>query len=188
MSVFATPDGRPFLAGTYFPDRARHGMPAFRQVLEAVIEAWDSSRRDELAEQGRSSADVVANRLATAARARPASRWPAGRTCCRGRRRSGWRRSSTTETAASAPLRSSPSLCCSTSCCGSTSGTAMGSSLEIVERTLEAMASGGIYDQLGGGFARYSVDRHWDVPHFEKMLYDQALHRPRLPARLAGEP
>ena len=50
-----------------------------------------------------------------------------------------------------------------------------GASLDIVERTLEAMASGGIYDHLGGGFARYSVDPHWDVPHFEKMLYDQAL-------------
>ena len=55
------------------------------------------------------------------------------------------------------------------------SATARAESLEIVERTLEAMASGGIYDHLGGGFARYSVDQHWDVPHFEKMLYDQAL-------------
>ena len=173
MSVFATPDGLPFLAGTYFPDRARHGMPAFRQVLEAVIEAWDS-RRDELAEQGRSLADVVANRLGPPAppsleqvvpRADLLQKEAAERLASIFDARDGG--------FGSAPKFPQPLLLDLLLRVHVRDGDA--TSLEIVERTLEAMASGGIYDQLGGGFARYSVDEHWDVPHFEKMLYDQAL-------------
>ena len=79
MSVFATPEGLPFFAGTYFPDRARHGMPSFGQVLEAVIDAWDN-RREDIAAQARELTDAVANRLgppATAPRAAPTG-LPAG--------------------------------------------------------------------------------------------------------------
>ena len=68
-----------------------------------------------------------------------------------------------------------PQPLCWTSCSGTTWARARPESLAMVEHTLEAMASGGIYDQLGGGFSRYSTDPHWMVPHFEKMLYDQAL-------------
>jgi uncharacterized protein len=173
MSVFATPDGLPFLAGTYFPDRARHGMPAFRQVLEAVIEAWDS-RRDELAEQGRSLADVVANRLGPPA---PPSIEQVVPRADLLQKEAAERLASIFDAGdggfGSAPKFPQPLLLDLLLRVHVRDGD--GTSLEIVERTLEAMASGGIYDQLGGGFARYSVDEHWDVPHFEKMLYDQAL-------------
>ncbi len=189
MSVFATPEGLPFLAGTYFPDRPRHGMPSFRQVLDAVVEAW-GSRRDELAEQARALSDAVANRLEPPAqpvvpgRARPASEELNDQASDRlasifDPRDGGF---------GSAPKFPQPLLL--DLLLRTHVRTRAVAGLEMVELTLEAMASGGIYDQLGGGFARYSVDEHWDVPHFEKMLYDQALiSRAYLHAwQLSGDP
>ena len=170
MSVFLTPDGRPFYAGTYFPDTPRHGMPSFRQVLEAIAEAW-SQRRDEVEAQGGRG------------RGRDRTR--------RGGRRARHRAPRSTMTLADGAFaalsssfdhtwggfggrRSSRSRWCSTwllrQHVRGTSG-----ALEMATRTLDRMASGGIHDQVGGGFARYSTDARWHVPHFEKMLTDNAL-------------
>jgi uncharacterized protein YyaL (SSP411 family) len=177
MSIFATPEGLPFLAGTYFPDRPRHGMPSFGQVLEAVADAWGSRREDVLA-GARALSDAVASRLAPAGQGQaPTAPGMAPR-----------RAEALCEEAVdqlgsifdpgnggfgSAPKFPQPLLL--DLLLRHHVRTGAGASLEMVERTLEAMASGGIYDHLGGGFARYSVDQHWSVPHFEKMLYDQAL-------------
>ena len=174
MSIFATPEGLPFFAGTYFPDRARYGTPSFRQVLDAVIEAWDS-RRHDVDRQARALKGAVASRLAPSeqpgARRGPLPRSDAllsraveSLTSMFDPRDGGF---------GSAPKFPQPLALDLLLRDHVRSGSA--ASLEIVEDTLEAMASGGIYDHLGGGFARYSVDQHWAVPHFEKMLYDQAL-------------
>jgi len=173
MSVFATPDGLPFLAGTYFPDRARHGLPSFRQVLEAVIEAWDARRHDVVG-QARTLAAAVAGRLEPPEPIAGGQETRSAEVLCG---EAAERLSSVFDPRdggfGSAPKFPQPLLLDLLLRDHLRNGA--GVSLDIVERTLEAMASGGIYDHLGGGFARYSVDPHWDVPHFEKMLYDQAL-------------
>jgi uncharacterized protein YyaL (SSP411 family) len=163
MTVFLTPDRRPFYAGTYFPPTPRHGMPGFPQVLEAISEAW-RERRDEVV----SSAGEIAERLAAA---RPESlageltETDLDRAVATLRReydaeRGGFGR---------AP-KFPPSMVLEALLrLGTDDATAMAAG------TFEAMARGGICDQLGGGFARYSVDAGWVVPHFEKMLYDNAL-------------
>jgi len=174
MSIFATPEGLPFLAGTYFPDRARHGMPAFRQVLAAVSEAWDS-RREELVSQASALAGAVANRLEPPEQKisldQPARR--SGELCEEAAERLASIFDPRDGGFGSAPKFPQPLLL--DLLLRTHVRTGRSSFFEIVDRTLEAMASGGIYDHLGGGFARYSVDQHWLVPHFEKMLYDQAL-------------
>jgi len=173
MSVFATPDGLPFLAGTYFPDRARRGLPSFRQVLEAVIEAWDARRHDVVG-QARTLAAAVAGRLEPPEPSAGGQETRSAEVLCG---QAAERLSSVFDPRdggfGSAPKFPQPLLLDLLLRDHLRNGA--GVSLDIVERTLEAMASGGIYDHLGGGFARYSVDPHWDVPHFEKMLYDQAL-------------
>ena len=173
MSVFATPDGLPFLAGTYFPDRARHGLPSFRQVLEAVVEAWDARRHDVVG-QARTLAAAVAGRLEPPEPSAGGQETRSAEVLCG---QAAERLSSVFDPRdggfGSAPKFPQPLLLDLLLRDHLRNGA--GVSLDIVERTLEAMASGGIYDHLGGGFARYSVDPHWDVPHFEKMLYDQAL-------------
>ena len=184
MSIFATPEGLPFLAGTYFPGRARHGMPAFGQVLEAVIDAW-GARRDDVEAQARTLADAVSSRLG--APAVPAGDGLAGDGLAGGglapgeadkfSREAVERLRSIFDTAdggfGSAPKFPQPLLL--DLLLREHVRTGAGEPLEMVQSTLAAMASGGIYDHLGGGFARYSVDHRWSVPHFEKMLYDQAL-------------
>ncbi|RCK71465.1 thioredoxin domain-containing protein [Desertihabitans brevis] len=163
MSVFLTPDGLPFHAGTYFPPRPVHGMPSFTQLLDAVTEAW-RDRREEVVQ----SAGSISSQLAQIASPRlpgavgepeleqalqrlagefdaerggfgPAPKFPPSMVL-------------------EALLRAGDER-----------------SLAMVADTCRAMALGGMYDQLGGGFARYSVDADWVVPHFEKMLYDNAL-------------
>ncbi len=183
MSVFATPDGRPFFAGTYFPNAPRQGMPSFRQVLGAVADVW-SNRRDDVESQADSLSDAVAGRLqppaAMSGGGRAGSllgpedvRRAVGEACGRlaelfDEEHGGF---------GSAPKFPQP-LLLDLLLRAAASGVrpeAGPSPLEMVLATLEAMDSGGIYDHLGGGFSRYSVDRSWAVPHFEKMLYDQAL-------------
>ena len=168
MTVFCHPDGRPFHGGTYWPDRPRGGMPSFSQILIAVREAW-ADRRSDL--------DDAGSRL-TAAIARQADISPDDAPPPKG----------TFQSAALQLVAQHDSVW------GGFGGApkfpqAMGletllryvlatgdpTALEVVTTTLDAMASGGIYDHLGGGFSRYSVDDRWLVPHFEKMLYDNAL-------------
>jgi uncharacterized protein len=175
MTVFLTPDARPFYAGTYFPKRDAHGMPSFRRVLAAIADAWESRRSelekqaDELSESVRQSAAMVdrlvaasisatgdeAARIEATAAAEIASRFDAANGGI-----------------GAAPKFPQTSLLELSLRHHRHSGEE--SSLEVVSRTLDAMAAGGIYDHLGGGFARYSTDDTWTVPHFEKMLYDQA--------------
>ena len=169
MTVFLTPDGRPFYGGTYYPDRPRGGMASFRQVMAAVDDAWRNRRGDVDAQAGQLTELIERTGRTVAASADPppaealdqaaagvkaafdpvwggfggAPKFPAAMTLAsalRLHRRSG-----------------DPEL------------------LKVVTTSLDTMASGGIYDHLGGGFARYSVDQRWLVPHFEKMLYDNAL-------------
>ena len=167
MTVFTTPDGRPFYCGTYFPPRPAHGMPAFRQVLAAVRDAW-ATRRADLEQAGATIVSAMSGRLDLGAPAplsaevldRAAAAMAAGYD----------------EAAAGfggAP-KFPPSMLLEFLLRHS-ARTGDAESLRMARGTLEAMARGGIYDQLAGGFARYSVDARWVVPHFEKMLYDNAL-------------
>ena len=162
MTCVLKPDGTPFFAGTYFPPEPRQGSPAFTQVLQALADAW-VNRRDEI----EGSTQEVLDHLRSMVEVAEGALGPAELD------------------AAAAELARSYD--------GEAGG--FGTSpkfppsvvlewllrrgdddaMAMVAGTCEAMARGGMYDQLAGGFARYSVDRHWRVPHFEKMLYDNAL-------------
>ncbi|GIW86920.1 MAG: thioredoxin domain-containing protein [Isosphaeraceae bacterium] len=168
MSVFLTPDGQPFYGGTYFPPRDRHGMPGFLRVLHAVADAW-RSRRTELVQ---SAQELVAQIAAT-------SQLPPG---------SGPLPAAILDRAAHALGRSFdpvyggfgdapkfPHPMDLRFLLRYHARTRDPAALAMVRTTLDHMARGGIYDHLGGGFARYSTDARWLVPHFEKMLYDNAL-------------
>ena len=161
LNVFLTPEQLPFYGGTYFPPEPRHGMPAWTQVLQAIGEAW-SERREEI----RAGGEGLRERLSGGAGLKPSSE----------------------------PLEEARSMPPSRTCGqlfdavnGGFGGPPKFPQASVIEfllcrdeqdmalNTLRAMASGGIHDQVGGGFARYSVDATWTVPHFEKMLYDNAL-------------
>src|SRR4051795_5353194 len=167
MTVFTTPDGKPFYCGTYFPPRPAHGMPAFRQVLAAVADAW-ANRRAELESAGAKFVQAISSGLDLGAPA-PLS---ADVLDAAVRALSG----TYDETAAGfggAP-KFPPSMLLEF-LLRNHARTGNPEALRMARGTLEAMARGGIYDQLAGGFARYAVDARWVVPHFEKMLYDNAL-------------
>ena len=161
LNVFLTPEQVPFFAGTYFPPEPRHGMPDWRRVLAAVTEAWDQ-RRDEI----RDGSDRIVQRLQGGALLRPSDRE--------------FDAAALDEAVQNAAAQYDPVF-------GGFGGAPKFPPTSLIEfllrrgetemtgSTLTAMASGGMYDQIGGGFARYSVDARWLVPHFEKMLYDNAL-------------
>src|SRR3954451_24259637 len=166
MTLFATPDGRPFYCGTYFPPRAVSGMPAFRQVLTAMADAWRDQRGDVEAAGGR-LAGAIATRLELE---------PAPLTAELLGRAVDVLAGSYEERAGGfdAAPKFPPSMVLE-SLLRHAARTGDDRALRMARGTLEAMARGGIHDQLAGGFARYSVDARWVVPHFEKMLYDNAL-------------
>ena len=181
MSVFATPDGRPFFAGTYFPKVRQGRMPSFQDVLEAVAGAW-SERRDELESQASVLADAVSARLSPASQrgesgGRNAPRgeevWDAVATAVSRLAEIADRRHGGFGTAPKFPQPLLLELLLRARHLGIAGDGA--DPLELVLEALAGMDSGGIYDHLGGGFSRYSTDSTWTVPHFEKMLYDQAL-------------
>ena len=183
MSVFMTPEGKPFHGGTYFPPEPRHGMPSFRQVLTAVNDAW-VNRRDELesgagrlteAIQAADSLDLPAAPV-TDDDLRRASQALAG---SEDRTHGGWGQAPKFPQAMAIEFLLRRHL-----------ATGEGLLLEIADRALHRMARGGIYDHVGGGFHRYSVDAAWHVPHFEKMLYDNSqLARVYLHAwQIGGDP
>ncbi|MFF3816145.1 thioredoxin domain-containing protein [Streptomyces bluensis] len=168
MTVFLTPDAEPFYFGTYFPPAPRHGMPSFRQVLEGVRAAW-ADRRDEVAEvAGKIVRDLAARELKYGPMDVPGEEELAqallGLTREYDASRGGF---------GGAP-KFPPSMVIEF-LLRHHARTGSEGALQMARDTCERMARGGIYDQLGGGFARYSVDREWVVPHFEKMLYDNAL-------------
>ena len=165
MTVFLTPDGAPFYAGTYFPKEDRHGMPGFRRVLAAVADAWEQ-RRGEVEDQ--------AGRLAgTIGRALPVADDLPGTPVLEAAYRALAGAVDTVHGGfGSAPkFPQQPALDFLLRISGEPWAEGAG---VIVRDALVAMAAGGIYDQIGGGFARYAVDREWRIPHFEKMLYDNA--------------
>jgi uncharacterized protein len=170
MTVFVTHDGRPFYCGTYFPKDGRPGMPSFTQLLAGVSDAWQS-RRDEVEQIGVEVARELAHTNG-------------------GQAFSGGAGLGDQELAAAVDLlardfdpvhagfggapKFPPSMTL-VHLLRHHQRTGDGRALDLAARTFAAMARGGIYDQLGGGFARYAVDAMWTVPHFEKMLYDNAL-------------
>src|SRR5215218_4334841 len=167
MTVFTTPDGEPFYCGTYFPPRPAHGMPAFRQVLAAVTEAW-AGRRAELEAAGAQIVGAISARLDLGA--------PAPLTAdVLDAAVAGLASTFDEETAGFGGVPKFPPSMVLEFLLRHAARTGDGEALRMARATLEAMARGGIYDQLAGGFARYSVDAGWVVPHFEKMLYDNAL-------------
>src|ERR687895_1088740 len=164
MTVFLTPDGEPFFAGTYFPPEDRHGMPGFRRVLESVSQAW-REQREQVLSQGKRVVDAIAQTsslgeshdplgddLLRAAHAQLSRafdlRWGGFGGAPK------FPQPMTVEFLLRSHLHGYPG------------------SLDMVRVTLDRMAAGGIRDHVGGGFHRYSVDERWHVPHFEKMLYD----------------
>ena len=161
LNVFLTPDQEPFFGGTYWPPQPRGGMPSFRQVLEAVAELW-RERRQEAAQAGAR----LAARLGGAAALDPSQR-PLERSLLEVAREGVAR----TYDARNGGFGGAPKF---PPHCTLELLAALGER-EMAWATLRAMARGGICDQVGGGFARYAVDATWTVPHFEKMLYDNAL-------------
>ena len=161
MTVFLTPEGEPFFGGTYFPPAPRHGLPSFRQVLEAVAQAY-RERRAEVAQSARRLVAAVRDSGELAPSNEPLTDSVLGEAAHNLGRifDPGW-----------GGFGGAPKF-------------PPASTLEFllrrgelgpVTKTLDAMAAGGMYDLVGGGFHRYSVDERWLVPHFEKMLYDNAL-------------
>ncbi|MET7614305.1 thioredoxin domain-containing protein [Streptomyces seoulensis] len=168
MTVFLTPEAEPFYFGTYFPPRPAHGMPSFGQVLEGVHQAWEG-RRDEVTEvAGKITQDLAQREIVQQAAGMPGEEELAqallGLTREYDPRRGGF---------GGAP-KFPPSMALEF-LLRHHARTGSEGALQMAADTCERMARGGIYDQLAGGFARYSVDRDWVVPHFEKMLYDNAL-------------
>ena len=172
MTVFLTPDRRPFYGGTYFPKDSRGGLPGFTTVLQAIDAAW-RDQRDEVVGQAEQLVGAVE------ARVRIPSAGDGGRPTPRPRDilQDAFAALQAAYDPAwggfgSAPKFPQPSML--ELLLRAHHRTGGDTALAMVTTTLDAMASGGIYDHLGGGFARYSVDGRWMVPHFEKMLYDQA--------------
>ncbi|MFJ4811580.1 thioredoxin domain-containing protein [Streptomyces longwoodensis] len=168
MTVFLTPDAEPFYFGTYFPPVPRHGMPSFRQVLAGVTQAWNE-RHDEVTEvAGKIVRDLTQREIAFSGTDAPGEQELAQALLALTReydaQRGGF----------GAAPKFPPSMVIEFLLRHHARTGAEGA-LQMARDTCERMARGGIYDQLGGGFARYSVDRDWVVPHFEKMLYDNAL-------------
>ncbi len=161
MTVFLTPDEEPFFGGTYFPPAPRHGLPSFRQVLDAVASAY----RDRPADVRRSAAELVAA-VRSSSEVRPSFE-PLTDTILSEAAR-GLRRTFDAERGGfgGAPKFPPASVL---------EFLLRRGELDMVTTTVDAMAAGGMYDLVGGGFHRYSVDADWLVPHFEKMLYDNAL-------------
>ena len=181
MSLFLTPAGQPFYGGTYFPRERRHGLPAFRDVLAAIVGAWRDDPEGVRRAAARVAAAVAAHQQLPAGMPGPGGGGIAAA--------DGWRLDprwlpaavAALETAfdeaqggwGGAPRFPAPMLI-EALLIRTVAEPSDRTALAMVRRTLDAMADGGLHDQLGGGFARYSTDGQWLVPHFEKMLYDNA--------------
>ncbi len=167
LSVFLTPDGDAFYGGTYFPPNDRYGRVGFERLLLAIADAWEN-RRPELVDSGAKLSDFLASQAGPSEKQKLSVRML----------ENAFDYFRNTFDAANGgfgpapkfpqPMNLSMLLCY-------LQRTADDQALQMVEKTLDAMARGGIYDHIGGGFHRYSTDARWLVPHFEKMLYDQAL-------------
>ncbi|MDY7077673.1 MAG: thioredoxin domain-containing protein [Chloroflexota bacterium] len=183
MSVFLTPDGRPFYGGTYFPPTPRYGMPSFPQVLLSVSDAWQNRRR-EIVEGSQQLVRSIEQQMTVSGGSETSN---VKREASNGKRQTSNIKRQTLDTAfenldqdfdelhggwGTAPKFPQPMGLEFLLRYHHTTGDPL--ALQMVSQTLDAMARGGMYDQIGGGFHRYSVDDRWLVPHFEKMLYDNA--------------
>jgi uncharacterized protein len=168
MTVFATPEGEPFYCGTYFPPTPRHGIPSFPQLLASIAQTWDE-RRDEVVAAGQR----IVGALAEQARVPTAGDAPTAAQLAAAVESLGQQYDAARGGFGAAP-KFPPSMVLEL-LLREHARTGSEAALRMVEGTCQAMARGGMYDQLAGGFARYSVDNEWVVPHFEKMLYDNAL-------------
>jgi len=169
MSVFLTPDLKPFFGGTYFPPANRHGQPGFMDVLTHIETLW-ASRSDEL----RQSAEGILRRIRDISlQSGKDNRVVSSETLSEAINSLKARYDPVNGGFDGAPKFPHPSQLLLLLCYGSTQGDKEAERMAL--QTCDAMSAGGIHDQLGGGFARYSTDAKWLVPHFEKMLYDNAL-------------
>ena len=167
MTVFLTPDGVPFYGGTYFPPEDRHGMPAFPRLLRSIADAYHS-RRGEVLEAGRQLVEAMGQ----SGRLTGSTSLLTRDVLVRAYMGLGGEFDERDGGLGQAPKFPQPMTWEAVLRVGRRTRDARG--LEMLQLTLTRMAHGGIYDQLGGGFHRYSVDGQWLVPHFEKMLYDNA--------------
>src|SRR6478735_6647441 len=168
LTVFLTPDQKPFFGGTYFPPADRYGMPGFPKILEAIASAY-RDKRDEVVEQ----AQEIASAIASATRIDTAASTPSPDSLVRAAKKLSARfddQHGGFGTRPKFPNTMSLAVLLRQGVADKDEA-----SLHRVKSALAAMRAGGIYDQLGGGFHRYSTDEKWLVPHFEKMLYDNAL-------------
>ena len=168
MTVFLTPDQKPFYGGTYFPPEDRYGIPGFKTLLTSIEDSW-KNRRDEILKSADSAALFLQNRKGSSQTQKRLSEETLYAFFERHKfsfdpERGGFGR------APKFPRSHSLSMLLRY---GLRSGN--DEALTMVEKTLTEMANGGMYDQIGGGLHRYSTDNQWRIPHFEKMLYDQAL-------------
>jgi uncharacterized protein YyaL (SSP411 family) len=159
MTVFLTPVGAPFFGGTYYPPEPRHGLPSFPQLLQAIADAWRERRSDIERDAG-----AITEQLRRTAEP---SREPLTSSLLTDAVR-GLRQQFDPEWGGFGPAPKFPPA-------SVLEFLLRRGEVELATKTLDAMAAGGMYDLVGGGFHRYSVDRQWLVPHFEKMLYDNAL-------------
>jgi uncharacterized protein YyaL (SSP411 family) len=172
LSVFLTPDLKPFFGGTYFPPQDMHGMPSFQRVLASIAGAW-KRRSDDIAES--------AEALAGAVRAHAAAESPGSDTIDRSALARAVAQLQGTFDPVWGGFGGAPKFPPGAALTlllrqhSHASDEEQAAIAKIVTRTLDRMADGGLHDQIGGGFHRYSVDERWLVPHFEKMLYDNAI-------------
>jgi uncharacterized protein len=166
LTVFLTPDLEPFYAGTYFPPTDRHGLPALPRLLAALAHAWGTSQHEI-----RHNADKLTDAIRSRHVAEPASELPppepVGSLAM-------WMHEYDADHGGFGPVPKFPQPPVLTMMLDLALLTGRNKALDAVHHTLAAMAAGGIFDHIGGGFHRYSVDAEWLVPHFEKMLYDNA--------------
>lgn len=175
MSVFIDPEGKPFYAGTYFPPTPRHGTPSFPQLLQSISQAWQERQVEVLATGSRIIDALNARRLDVSGTSVGDMSAQQIQDVLRHSVRA-------LETSFDSEFggfggapKFPPSMVLEFLLRMSLDPEVGDSALYMATTTLESMARGGMYDQIGGGFARYSVDPRWIVPHFEKMLYDNAL-------------
>ncbi|HVP15139.1 MAG TPA: thioredoxin domain-containing protein, partial [Terriglobales bacterium] len=171
LNLFLTPEAEPFYGGTYFPPEPRHGRPSFRQILESVERAW-AEQPARIEESGRRVLEALAglDRVAGSGSAAPRSEELF---------EEAYRHFEQTFDSRDGGFGSAPKFPTAVNLefllrVGTREPARAETALEMVARQLDAMRAGGIHDHLGGGFHRYSTDARWLVPHFEKMLYDQA--------------
>src|SRR4051794_32793940 len=169
MSVWCGPDGRPFYAGTYFPNDERHGMATFRRVCEAVAEAW-RDRRAEVTEQSAQLTAAIDRDIVEIDGSAPRIDAATLTTAYDSVRAQFEPRFGGFGRAPKFPQAMTLDFLCRAQVREPSDDT-----ITMITTSLGVMAAGGIHDHLGGGFARYSTDDFWLVPHFEKMLYDNAL-------------